>query len=149
VKDDAIYLGHIRDAIADIANYTAAGRDEFMADRMRQDAVIRKLEIIGEAVKRLSDSTKQPHRAGWGRAQMGVGGELGHREIDGTGVEFDGRAPTRMTGAVAGQAPGERRPRSPADQTSRRTRAPAPASTLHPRMGRRPLRPAEAVPVNH
>lgn len=26
---------------------------------MRQDAVIRKLEIIGEAVKRLSDSTKQ------------------------------------------------------------------------------------------
>lgn len=59
MKDDAIYLGHIRDAIADIASYTAAGRDEFMEDRMRQDAVIRKLEIIGEAVKRLSDSTKQ------------------------------------------------------------------------------------------
>jgi uncharacterized protein with HEPN domain len=30
-----------------------------MADRMRQDAVIRKMEIIGEAVKRLSDATKQ------------------------------------------------------------------------------------------
>ena len=59
MKDDAIYLGHIQDAIGDIFSYTAAGRDEFMGDRMRQDAVIRKMEIIGEAVKRLSDSTKQ------------------------------------------------------------------------------------------
>jgi uncharacterized protein with HEPN domain len=30
-----------------------------MADKMRQDAVIRKLEIIGEAVKQLSDTTRQ------------------------------------------------------------------------------------------
>jgi uncharacterized protein with HEPN domain len=30
-----------------------------MTDRMRQDAVIRKLEIIGEAVKQLSDATRQ------------------------------------------------------------------------------------------
>jgi uncharacterized protein with HEPN domain len=56
VKDDSVYLGHIRDAIQDIQQYTAAGRDAFMADRMQQDAVVRKLEIIGEAVKHLSDS---------------------------------------------------------------------------------------------
>lgn len=30
-----------------------------MAERMRQDAVIRKLEIIGEAVKQLSNATKE------------------------------------------------------------------------------------------
>ena len=30
-----------------------------MADRMRQDAIIRKLEIIGEAVKQISDATRQ------------------------------------------------------------------------------------------
>lgn len=59
MKDDRIYLGHIRDAIRDIEEYSAAGRDQFMADRMRQDAVLRKLEIIGEAVKQLSDGTKQ------------------------------------------------------------------------------------------
>jgi uncharacterized protein with HEPN domain len=29
-----------------------------MAERMRQDAIIRKLEIIGEAVKQLSNVTK-------------------------------------------------------------------------------------------
>ena len=37
----------------------SAGRDAFMAERMRQDAVIRKLEVIGEAVKQLSDETRQ------------------------------------------------------------------------------------------
>ncbi len=45
MKDERVYLGHIRDAIHDIEEYTAGGRDTFMSDRMRQDAVIRKLEI--------------------------------------------------------------------------------------------------------
>lgn len=54
MKDERFYLGHIRDAISDIEKYASVGRDAFMADRMRQDAVIRKLEIVGEAVKRLS-----------------------------------------------------------------------------------------------
>jgi len=59
VKDERLYLGHIRDAIIDIEGYTSAGRDAFMAERMRQDAVIRKLEIIGEAVKQLSATTRE------------------------------------------------------------------------------------------
>jgi uncharacterized protein with HEPN domain len=58
VKDDRVYLGHIREAITDIEAYASVGRDAFASDRMRQDAVIRKLEIIGEAVKRLPDSTR-------------------------------------------------------------------------------------------
>lgn len=59
MKDERIYLGHIRDAVDDIAAYASAGRDAFMAERMRQDAVIRKLEIIGEAVKQRSDAIRQ------------------------------------------------------------------------------------------
>lgn len=58
MKDERVCLGHIRDAINDIEEYTSVGRDAFMAERMRQDAVIRKLEIIGEAVKQLSNPTK-------------------------------------------------------------------------------------------
>jgi uncharacterized protein with HEPN domain len=58
VKDDRVYLEHIRDAINDIVDYTQSGRDAFFADRMRQDATIRKLEVIGEAVKSLSDGSK-------------------------------------------------------------------------------------------
>ena len=59
MKDERVCLGHIRDAIADITSYASVGRDAFMAERMRQDAVIRKLEVIGEAVKQLSDETRQ------------------------------------------------------------------------------------------
>ena len=58
MKDDRIYLGHIRDAIDDIEECTSVGRDVFMTDRMGQDAVIRKIEIIGEAAKQLSSDTK-------------------------------------------------------------------------------------------
>lgn len=58
MKDDQVFLGHIRDAISDIREYASAGHDVFVAERMRQDAIIRKFEIIGEAVKRLSEATK-------------------------------------------------------------------------------------------
>ncbi|MGQ0556170.1 MAG: HepT-like ribonuclease domain-containing protein [Nitrospiraceae bacterium] len=58
MKDDRIYLLHIRDAIQHILTYTTSGKDSFFADRKTQDAVIRNLEIIGEATKRLSASLK-------------------------------------------------------------------------------------------
>ena len=58
MKDERVYVGHIRDAIGDIQAYVSVGEDAFRADRMRQDGVIRKLEIIGEAVKQLSDETR-------------------------------------------------------------------------------------------
>jgi uncharacterized protein with HEPN domain len=41
-------------AIAEIESYTTEGRAGFMADRKTQSAVIRQLEIVGEAVKNLS-----------------------------------------------------------------------------------------------
>lgn len=61
MKDDRIYLLHVRDAIDQIATYTADGHAAFAADRKTQDAVIRNLEIIGEAVKRLSTSLTSTH----------------------------------------------------------------------------------------
>jgi uncharacterized protein with HEPN domain len=62
VKDDRVYLEHIRDALDDIAAYASAGRDAFFAERMRQDATIRKLQVIGQAVKNLSDLSKSRHQ---------------------------------------------------------------------------------------
>lgn len=56
--DDRIYLQHVRDAITDIMTYAKAGEDAFLADTMRQDAILRKLEVIGEAVKRISTGTR-------------------------------------------------------------------------------------------
>jgi uncharacterized protein with HEPN domain len=58
VKDDRVYLLHIRDAAARILSYTAEGQAMFIADVRTQDAAIRNLEIIGEAAKNLSAETR-------------------------------------------------------------------------------------------
>ena len=58
MKNDLIYLHHILDAIVKIESYTAVGKDIFLSTPHWQDATIRNLEIIGEAVKRLSDEIK-------------------------------------------------------------------------------------------
>jgi uncharacterized protein with HEPN domain len=55
---DLVYLDHIREAIERITAYSATGREEFFRNRMAQDAVIRNFEIIGEAVRHLSDGVK-------------------------------------------------------------------------------------------
>jgi uncharacterized protein with HEPN domain len=58
VKDERVYLLHALDAIDAIVSYTADGRDAFFADGKTQDAVIRNIEIIGQAVKGISDETR-------------------------------------------------------------------------------------------
>ena len=58
MKDDRAYLLHIRDAVDQIADYTKEGRAAFLSDPKTQDAVLRKLEVVGEAVKHLSSSSK-------------------------------------------------------------------------------------------
>ena len=63
MNEDRAYLGHIRDCIRNITDDTQAGRDAFFADRRIQDAVIRNLEVIGEAVKNLSAGLKEDHPA--------------------------------------------------------------------------------------
>ena len=50
---DRLFLQHILAAIEDIEQFSREGRSEFMADRKTQSAVVRQLEIIGEAVKNL------------------------------------------------------------------------------------------------
>lgn len=61
MKDDRVYCLHVRDAIHRILSYTAEGKDAFLGDRKTQDAVLRNLEVIGEAVKRVSERVKRAH----------------------------------------------------------------------------------------
>jgi len=58
VADDRPYLLHIRDAIDRIRSYTHQGKEAFFTSSLLQDAVIRNLEVIGEAAKRISPSTR-------------------------------------------------------------------------------------------
>jgi uncharacterized protein with HEPN domain len=63
---DGLFLAHILDAIADIDSFVVDGRDSFMVDRRTQSAVIRQLEIIGEAVKNLSaELTRRESAVPW------------------------------------------------------------------------------------
>jgi uncharacterized protein with HEPN domain len=58
---DEVYLRHILGAIDKIARFTSEGQAAFHADDRTQDAVIRNLEVIGEAVKNLSPDLRQRH----------------------------------------------------------------------------------------
>jgi len=54
-KDDTVFLRHMLDAIDLIDDYLKdRSYEEFEENRMLQDAVIREIEVIGEAAKNLS-----------------------------------------------------------------------------------------------
>jgi uncharacterized protein with HEPN domain len=56
-KDPSVYIRHIYDCIGRIKEYVSEGREVFFRDRKTQDAVIRNLEVIGQAVKDLGSDT--------------------------------------------------------------------------------------------
>ena len=59
MKNDNVYLKHILDAISDIEKFMqGVSEEEFFGNREKQYAVLRALEIIGEATKNLSSELK-------------------------------------------------------------------------------------------
>jgi uncharacterized protein with HEPN domain len=62
MQDDRTYLRHILDAIEKIDRYIAGTEYEaFCANDMMIDAVVRELEIIGEAARNLSPAFVSAH----------------------------------------------------------------------------------------
>jgi uncharacterized protein with HEPN domain len=61
MKDDKLYLVHIQECIKRIESFVGGGQKEFLASELIQDAVIRNLEIIGEATKQISDGLKSKY----------------------------------------------------------------------------------------
>ena len=63
-REPAILLDDIRTAVAKIQRYTAGlEQSAFLADEKTIDAVVRNLEIIGEATKQLPNDWKDRHPA--------------------------------------------------------------------------------------
>jgi uncharacterized protein with HEPN domain len=59
-RSQLLYLNDIAEAAGNIRSYVGTMTfEEFTNDRMRIDAVVRNFEIIGEAVKNLSDQSKK------------------------------------------------------------------------------------------
>ncbi len=87
MKDDRVYLAHVRDAIDRILDYTSAGEKEFLQDAKTQDAVVRNLEVLGEAVKNVSAELRQSHESIPWRRLAGMRDKLIH-EYFGVNLEI-------------------------------------------------------------
>lgn len=62
MKDQTVYLKHIIEAIDKIKMYTKGmDRESFLKNEMAMDAVVRNIEIIGEATKNLSEDFRKKH----------------------------------------------------------------------------------------
>lgn len=82
-QDFDIYLEDILEAIERIQAYVQdVTREDFETDRMRIDAVIRNLEVIGEAVKQVPDSVREKYPSVEWRKIAGLRDILIHKYFD-------------------------------------------------------------------
>lgn len=86
-KNPKIFLEHIEESIEEIENYTKNfSAKKFRGDIKTQDAVIRRIEIIGEAVKNLpSDFKRKNPQVEW-QEIAGMRNKLIHEYF---GVDID------------------------------------------------------------
>ena len=62
MRNDRTYLTHIREAIESIEEYLeGVSYNQFVSSKMTIDAVVRELEIIGEASNNISDQFRRQH----------------------------------------------------------------------------------------
>ena len=59
MNDDRVYLEYIVDCIDKIKNYSQGGKEEFLANSMISDAIIRRLQTLAESTQRLSEELKE------------------------------------------------------------------------------------------
>ena len=80
MEKDQLYLQNILESIDKIARYLqGVDQQSFQADSKTQDAVIRQLEIIGEAARYLSDELKASSPQLPWRSISGMRNHLVHR----------------------------------------------------------------------
>lgn len=86
MKGDKVYLLSIADSIEQIEGYTQNDKRVYDDSRMVRDAVMRNLEIIGEAAKHLSNEIREKHSSIPWRQVAGLRDVLIH---DYMGVDLD------------------------------------------------------------
>ncbi len=59
MSDAQLYIRHMLDCLTRIQEYTAPGYAVFEEDTMMQDAVMRNLEIMGEAAKQVESDIRE------------------------------------------------------------------------------------------
>jgi uncharacterized protein with HEPN domain len=78
-KDDRIYIEHILESFDRVCEYLDdVSYEAFLADYQKQDAVIRKIEVAGEATKRISPEFREKYSQIPWRAMAGMRDKLIH-----------------------------------------------------------------------
>lgn len=73
MKEDLVFIEHILDSINAIESFSKnLKKEELSSNRLKQSAIVREIEVIGEAVKNVSENLKNKHK------------EVSWREIAGT-----------------------------------------------------------------
>lgn len=86
-KDIKVYILHIRDSIDKIESYTNnVTQLDFNRNTMIQDAVIRQLEIIGEAAKNIPEDFKKKYEDIPWKSMIGMRNKVIHEYF---GVQLD------------------------------------------------------------
>ncbi len=61
-KEDVIFIKHILESINAIDEFSKnMDKEELISNRMKQSAIVREIEIIGEAIKNISDNLKEKY----------------------------------------------------------------------------------------
>ncbi len=62
-KSDLVFIEHILDSITAIEEFSKGlNKKELEGNRLKQSAIVREIEIIGEAVKNISKHLKDKHK---------------------------------------------------------------------------------------
>jgi len=78
-KDNLVYIEDILGAIEKISEYTlGTEKDGFLANGMIVDAVVRNLEIVGEAASKLTVSFREAHSSVEWRKMIGMRNRIIH-----------------------------------------------------------------------
>ncbi len=78
-KETSVFLKHIRDSIGYINEYTKGkSEQEFLDSAVTQDAVMRRLAVIGEAAKNIPHSLREKHSGVEWKAVVGLKNVLVH-----------------------------------------------------------------------
>lgn len=63
-KNPKVFLGHILESIEEVENHTnGLSKKDFLESILVQDAVFRRIEVIGEAVRNIPPSIRNKHTA--------------------------------------------------------------------------------------
>jgi uncharacterized protein with HEPN domain len=61
-KDDLAFIEHILESITAIENFSRGmSKEKLILNRLKRSAIVREIEIIGEAAKNISENLKESH----------------------------------------------------------------------------------------